>query len=190
MKKKVKLFTTIASLCLAVSLMAFGVYAATRAIPANVSGSVSFEASNINGEWTQVKVDLTNGTFADETAGTTKTITTKSSDRFTVPAIKIDAQENVEKPTVTIKLTASFKNTSDTVKALLTATKAETGNTETNVTVGYNGLYDEVEQTGGKEAAANNVITTIEVTITYTVQENWAAASAAFDIVFKAAKAA
>ena len=185
MKKKVKLFTTIASLCLAVSLMAFGVYAATREIPANVSGTVSFEASNINGEWTQVKVDLTDGTFADEAAGTSRTIDTKSSDRFTVPAIKIDAQEDVEKPTVTIKLTASFKNTSDTVKALLTATKANTGNTETNVTVAYSGT-----DAAGIEAAANKAITTIEVTITYTVQQNWAAASAAFDIVFKAAKAA
>lgn len=44
MKKRVKLFTTIASLCLAVALMAFGVYAATTA-NFTVSGSVNFTAA-------------------------------------------------------------------------------------------------------------------------------------------------
>ncbi len=43
MKKKVKLFTTIASLCLAVALMAFGVYAATQ-VNVTISGSVAFTA--------------------------------------------------------------------------------------------------------------------------------------------------
>ena len=44
MKKRVKLFTTIASLCLAVALMAFGVYAATN-LSFNVSNTVSFTAT-------------------------------------------------------------------------------------------------------------------------------------------------
>jgi len=44
MKKRVKLFTTIASLCLAVALMAFGVYAATQA-SFKITGSVTFTAS-------------------------------------------------------------------------------------------------------------------------------------------------
>ena len=43
MKRKFKLFATIASLCLSVALMAFGVYAATQATY-NVSSSVSFVA--------------------------------------------------------------------------------------------------------------------------------------------------
>ena len=43
MKKRVKLLTTIASLCLAVALMAFGVYAATQQTMA-VSSNVSFTA--------------------------------------------------------------------------------------------------------------------------------------------------
>lgn len=41
MKKKIKLFTTIASLCLAVALMAFGVYAATQ-VTYNVNGTVQY----------------------------------------------------------------------------------------------------------------------------------------------------
>lgn len=53
MKRKFKLFTSIASLCLAVALMAFGVYAAT-APTLNVTGSVSFSASNV---YATVKVE-------------------------------------------------------------------------------------------------------------------------------------
>lgn len=44
MKKRLKLFSTIASLCLAVALMAFGVWAATS-VGFNVSNKVSFTAS-------------------------------------------------------------------------------------------------------------------------------------------------
>ena len=43
MKRKFKLFATLASLCLSVALMAFGVYAATQST-FKVSSSVSFEA--------------------------------------------------------------------------------------------------------------------------------------------------
>ncbi len=43
MKRKFKLFATVASLCLSVALMAFGVYAAAQ-VTYTVSGSVSFES--------------------------------------------------------------------------------------------------------------------------------------------------
>ncbi len=43
MKRKFKLFATVASLCLSVALMAFGVYAATQ-VTYTVSGNVSFTA--------------------------------------------------------------------------------------------------------------------------------------------------
>ncbi len=49
MKRKFKLFATVASLCLSVALMAFGVYAATK-VTYTVSGSVSFLA-NVNCTW-------------------------------------------------------------------------------------------------------------------------------------------
>lgn len=45
MKKKIKLFSTIASLCLAVALMAFGVWAATNNPLFKVNSNVSFTAS-------------------------------------------------------------------------------------------------------------------------------------------------
>lgn len=46
MKRKFKLITSVASLCLAVALMAFGVYAAT-APSVTVNGTVSFSATNV-----------------------------------------------------------------------------------------------------------------------------------------------
>lgn len=45
MKKKIKLFSTIASLCLAISLMAFGVWAAVN-VTFTTSSTVSFTASS------------------------------------------------------------------------------------------------------------------------------------------------
>ena len=51
MKKRVKLLTTIASLCLAVALMAFGVYAATQ-VGFNAKSTISFAAQEIEGKWT------------------------------------------------------------------------------------------------------------------------------------------
>lgn len=50
MKRKVKLFTSIASLCLAVALMAFGVYAATSATY-HVTSNVTY-ASQVAVTWT------------------------------------------------------------------------------------------------------------------------------------------
>ena len=46
MKKKIKIFSTIASLCLAVALMAFGVYAATN-VSYNVTSTITFDAADV-----------------------------------------------------------------------------------------------------------------------------------------------
>ena len=46
MKKKIKLFATIASFCLAVSMLAFGVYAATN-VTYTISGSVSYTVNDV-----------------------------------------------------------------------------------------------------------------------------------------------
>ena len=73
MKKKVKLFTTIASLCLAVALMAFGVYAATS-VSFTISSKVSFTVSdvfvNVTGE-AYLDPVATKGTTAFQRGGTT-----------------------------------------------------------------------------------------------------------------------
>ena len=51
MKKRVKLLTTIASLCLAVALMAFGVYAATQST-LTVNSTISFTSNDVQVLWT------------------------------------------------------------------------------------------------------------------------------------------
>ena len=77
MKKKIKIFSTIASLCLAVALMAFGVYAATQ-ITLTTTSTIKFAATEIQGYWslqvvggdhtaynTLTKIDSTEATAED-----------------------------------------------------------------------------------------------------------------------------
>ena len=85
MKRKFKLFATVASLCLSVALMAFGVYAATSATY-NVNSTVSFDAINVAVEWKgnaykdteraatweAENTYTTNGVAADQPTGTWK----------------------------------------------------------------------------------------------------------------------
>lgn len=71
MKKRFKLITTVASLCLAVALMAFGVYAASTST-VTVASKVSFEAQ-VDVEWTWKVVSGANN--VEETARTVKTAT-------------------------------------------------------------------------------------------------------------------
>lgn len=58
MKKKVKLFSTIASLCLAVALMAFGVWAAAGAAKFATNSTVKFTATTAVFGTFEAKVDL------------------------------------------------------------------------------------------------------------------------------------
>ena len=66
MKKRFKLFSTIASLCLAIALMAFGVYVATTA-SFSITNKVSFTAEkNVKAtitltldEWTNIDESVT-----------------------------------------------------------------------------------------------------------------------------------
>ena len=72
--KKVKLFTTIASLCLAVALMAFGVYAATN-VKFTISNNVSYTAA----EYIKAKIEFSTAT-ENCTAANVNTTTTIWSD--------------------------------------------------------------------------------------------------------------
>ncbi len=65
MKRKVKLFASIASLCLAVALMAFGVYAATQ-VTYQVKSTVTY-ASQVAVTWTGKYTVLNSETVTDDT---------------------------------------------------------------------------------------------------------------------------
>ena len=76
MKKRVKLLTTIASLCLAVALMAFGVYAANAAVTFKTNSTVSFSAATeVIGEFTAT---LTKYTAEDDEGQVVDSINAKN----------------------------------------------------------------------------------------------------------------
>ena len=77
MKKRVKLLTTIASLCLAVALMAFGVYAATQST-LTVNSTISFTSTDVKVLWTwevtggnitAADASVTSGSYEAKTEG-------------------------------------------------------------------------------------------------------------------------
>ena len=93
--KKVKLFTTIASLCLAVALMAFGVYAAQNVV-VTASGTVNFEVgANVAGTLSIVGYSEQEAEYGvTGTAGTAATlpIYANGADTLTLPlnAVKVN----------------------------------------------------------------------------------------------------
>lgn len=90
MKKKIKLFSTIASLCLAVALMAFGVWAATEA-GMKVGSTVTFHSANVNVKYT-ITVAYTNGkvTPADVVGATTEAAGLNTWEKEITKAAKAD----------------------------------------------------------------------------------------------------
>lgn len=84
MKRKFKLFATVASLCLSVALMAFGVYAASQ-VTYTVNGSVSYTVQNAlvtvttTADYLQVKGGEDGQTWVGQTTGY-KTAPTVESD--------------------------------------------------------------------------------------------------------------
>ena len=98
MKKKFKLITTIASLCLAVALMAFGVYAATS-VKYDVTTNVTFQAAQ------NVKAKVTYTLAVSNASGTTVSgndkSATKAEGTYTIweDALgnKADVENGVEK---------------------------------------------------------------------------------------------
>lgn len=74
MKKKIKLFSTIASLCLAVALMAFGVWAATASVHFATNSTIQFTASTeVFGKF-EAKVANKDATAVDTIAAERKNV--------------------------------------------------------------------------------------------------------------------
>lgn len=157
MKRKFKLITSVASLCLAIALMAFGVYAAS-APKLTVSGTVSFNAENVYATVTIQKgkgttldgitltdVDVTKGVWgagtsnenAQATANVDETLDDRNVAYKYVVTIKNDFKENVSiKGTFGTQVPAL---TASTTGATLTATVA--GGSEGNGAVAAAGTF-------------------------------------------------
>ena len=114
MKRKFKLFATLASLCLSVALMAFGVYAATN-VSYTVTSTVSFD-SQVTGQFAW---EVVGGTMADESIRTGSETALVGSEihtegKYTVATrdlgnVKFDPAENKNE----IVYYVSFTNSSD-----------------------------------------------------------------------------
>lgn len=177
MKRKFKLITSVASLCLAVALMAFGVYAAT-APTVTVNGSVSFTASNVLASY---KVEQDPARTAEAAAAwatkgegsfTTTTETANANPTVTLDELKLDD----------VKLTASYRMTITSDFAAGSSAKVIVKVTTAPAEVNENGITEHVEYSktaiaegvnaGGYELAAGE-----ELVITYTITINPAVAS-------------
>ena len=117
MKKKVKLFSTIASLCLAVALMAFGVWAATTA-SVGVTSSVTYTVSGQVNMKFSVKVEFTTGHVAVEHAEedtTVKHYASTTQDTKTINSWWVEQVPGEAKKTPTINL-GDYKFNADSLK--------------------------------------------------------------------------
>lgn len=169
--KKVKLFTTIASLCLAVALMAFGVYAAAS-VTAKVSGTISFGATTANVELVEVVYTVTNGKV-DDAAVTDKKVTMS-------PGADADAGKQVGSlgnvvvtdiaQACTIEIKATFKNVSNAIDAVIKATTAGAVTAEDNL--GYTLSVSTLADVELKAVASKDATATYTITFTLNVTDN------------------
>lgn len=109
MKRKFKLITSVASLCLAIALMAFGVYAAS-APKLTVSGTVTFNAENVYATVTIQKGKGTTleGITLNDVAVTNGVWTTGTSNENAQAAANVN--ETLDDQNVAYKYVVSIKN--------------------------------------------------------------------------------
>ena len=147
--KKFKLFTTIASMCLAVALMAFGVYAATNAT-FGVSSNIKYTVSgNIGGTLTVNSYASKDGTTIAEGAQAMETFTA------TVNATMTDEEAGKLKANETTPSDSSF--TADNKYVIYVVEFDET--TSENVVL-------QVESVTLKKGTGESAVATTEISVT------------------------
>lgn len=178
--KKFKLFSTIASLCLAVALMAFGVYAATQ-VSVSISSTIKFNTKdNVVGTLTVKSYNI--GSYTDQQAPTISQDATVL-EEFTASvnnnegAVTASKTEQTKDKTATITTdkvyvvyAVSFKSsTSDnpTLKVDSVSIKSnENAVADTKAKVVYNGLSTAVSSE--KEAVAYIVVQILDTSADFT----------------------
>ena len=191
MKRKFKLFATIASLCLCLALMAFGVYAAST-VKYTASGSVSFEVSDVFVTMQSTLKSTVGGTPAADIAKTAQKSYTE--DGAKVPSATTEYTDTFDE--------VKFTKTGDNI--VLTVTITNDGASKVNVkfTVtkpadGTAGITSSVEYKKGAEVAtyteagidlANTESAVVVLTITLANMEN-TVAETNYSVVANVAKA-
>lgn len=181
MKRKFKLITSVASLCLAVALMAFGVYAA--ATPSvTVTGSVSFGATNVLASYKveQHAAAATLGAYTEKANGsfTTTTSDTDGAVAVTLDELKLDD----------VKVTASYRFTITSDFDATSAAKVVVKVTAP-AEVDANGITEHVEYSKTAAASGNyelaggeELVVTYTITIDPAVASSFAAAARNFKL--------
>ena len=184
MKKKVKLFTTIASLCLAVALMAFGVYAATT-VTATVSGKITFVATDVDVSLVSVKWYAENVKNISNTTKATAAVLSATSEDSGVYTLGDDLFVDSLDTEAKIYIICTVANASNQNDAELTAAITAADSqfvTKTNPTA----------VTVGKKAAGTATEAEITAVIGFKVADKTTTPANAYDfsVVFNAAKKA
>ena len=180
MKKRIKLFSTIASLCLAVALMAFGVYAAGTS-NLSLTSTVSYVVSgNVNVKF-DVSVAISDAEKIKRTAPTTETMVVDEEGKtWTWSATQGTADEDINKTinlgTYAFQVGAAADSTiTYTVKitnlgqypVALKITDGPTADTTSSVNIAVTGAdTTEIAATGDENGA--DVVT---YTVTYTLKD-------------------
>ena len=180
--KKVKLFTTIASLCLAVALMAFGVYAAAINSVA-VSGTIHFTSSAQDGYFSQVEITNEQGCSVRKEEGEESAVKSKTGDNSTEGELKIWSGINIDVTADTnscsFDVVATYVNVGSTKDITVTAVK---GTEAAGVT--YTLVTETATAFGTENAGAHEVTVTIRVN--YTTEDPAQNATPAWNVSFTA----
>lgn len=187
MKRKFKLFATIASLCLCLALMAFGVYAAST-VKYTASGRVSFEVSDVFVTMTSKLEATVGGAKATDVDDSHKSYTDTTSPVDTTEYSKEFEAVAFKKTGDNIVLTVTITNDgTNAVNVKFTVTKPESVKGLTSdakfKNAGVEAEYTEAGFTLAKGATAEVALTIKLVDMQYTVGDT------AFSVVANVAKA-
>lgn len=190
MKRKFKLFATIASLCLCLALMAFGVYAAST-VKYTASGSVSFEVSDVFVTMTSKLEATVGGTKSANVDDSQKSYT---EDGAKVPSATTEYSKAFEAVAFTktgdnIILTVTITNDgASKVNVKFTVTKPADDTAGITSSVAYKKGEASTEYTAAGIELAKTESAVVVLTITLANMEN-AVASTNYSVVADVARA-
>lgn len=193
MKRKFKLFATIASLCLCLALMAFGVYAAST-VKYTASGSVSFTVSDVFVTMTSKLEATVSGKKSADVDDSQKSYTGGEDEAAKVPSATTEYSKPFEAVAFTktgdnIILTVTITNDgASKVKVKFTVTKPADETAGITSSVAYKKGEAPTEYTEAGIELSNKESAVVVLTITLANMEN-AVESTPYSVVADVAKA-
>ena len=187
MKKKVRIISTVVSLCLVVATMCVGIWAATRATLSSTTSTLTFNADNV-----LATVTLTKGAgmASDENFANNGTYTIEegaaASTTVSIPNMTFATAGSSKTFTVTVH-NGFAENSNITIDSLLTVTTAGTDAAKFTVGITDDGTNAESNNAEATEVVAVGTDLIYTVTITYDENgaDNTASATLNFTLVLE-----